>query len=55
MDDTPSHQRRIDGEFGTQRIVIDENTEIPLEFKAGLPYFKMRPPTSEEMADPNIV
>ena len=55
VDDTPSHQLRIDGEFGTQQIVIDENTEIPLGFKAGLPYFKMCPLTSEEMADPNIV
>jgi len=39
---------------GTQRIITPDGFIIPLEFKNGLPYMPMRPPTDRELLHPGI-
>lgn len=59
IDDTPKTQKRFDGEFGTQSMVIpamDGNSSfnVELTIAGGLPYFKQRPPTDAELNDITI-
>jgi hypothetical protein len=57
IDDTAKTQKRIDGEFGTQMIRVTSGGsifEIPLTLNGGLSYFKMTPPTQEQLADATI-
>jgi hypothetical protein len=57
VDDKAKSQKCIDGEFGTQTVrVMSGGTtyEIPLVLNGGLSYFKMTPPTQEQLAGPAI-
>jgi hypothetical protein len=57
IDDKAKTQKRIDGEFGTQKVRVtsgDQVFDIPLVLNGGLPYFKMTPPTQEQLADATI-
>jgi hypothetical protein len=59
IDDTPRTQKRFDGENGTQtvRIPTDEDDvffDVELNIVGGLSYFKMQPPTKEQLDDVSI-
>jgi hypothetical protein len=57
IDDKAKTQKRMDGEFGIQKVRIVSNGtvfDIPLVLNGGLPYFKMVPPTQEQLADETI-
>jgi hypothetical protein len=54
IDDTPSTRHRFDGEYGGQMIQFpsmngETSYDLPLTIRGGLAYFKMRPPTEEEL------